>query len=626
MALATQKKRKVDSENRQFKKEWTDKYMYIETPEGKPLCLLCNTVNAVAKDYNLKRHFTTTHGKFDENYPLGSDIRKEKIKKLSESYEHARKKITQTCSVQQKATAASLRVAWILGKNKKPFTDSEMIKECILAAVEEVITEDKVREQVMSCIKSIPMSDTTTARRMDVLATNVFETLLDQLRKADVMSLAVDESTDNSDTAQLCLYVRFFDGDVFREDILGLIPLEGHTTGEIVFQKIVDFFKDNGLNLENVNMLVTDGAPSMAGRVKGLSARLGAIAPRMKSLHCLIHQSVLCARLSGELKNTMDSVMAIINFIRAASSLQHRLFRQLLADMSADHSDLLLHNDVRWLSKGNALKRVCDLREEIVAFLRDSKHKKANTFLLQMLDDGFVSQMCFLSDIFHHLNELNLGLQGRNKTVVDVAESLTAFQKKIVIFSSDLTNRMLHFPTLCDFIKSSESATVTQLMSDFMDKLRHNFAARFDDFNMPKELLHFVSNPFANAFDISTKGQEFLASNDIDEGSLQLEIIDMQESSALKQAHEKEGFTTFWTKCINVSKFPNTKKLAIFVLTMFGSTYTCESSFSHMNAIKTNTRANLTNERLHHCLRVALTSYEPSFSAIAQSKKCHLSH
>jgi hypothetical protein len=29
------------------------------------------------------------------------------------------------------------------------------------------------------------------------------------------MSLAVDESTDNSDVAQLCLYVRFLMGNVF---------------------------------------------------------------------------------------------------------------------------------------------------------------------------------------------------------------------------------------------------------------------------------------------------------------------------------------------------------------------------------------------------------------------------
>lgn len=54
-----------------------------------------------------------------------------------------------------------------------------------------------------------------------------------------------------------------------------LTLLEGHT---IIFQRIVAFFNDNRLNLEACR-LVTDSSPSMAGRDKGLSVRLSAIAP-----------------------------------------------------------------------------------------------------------------------------------------------------------------------------------------------------------------------------------------------------------------------------------------------------------------------------------------------------------
>lgn len=50
--------------------------------------------------------------------------------------------------------------------------------------------------------------------------------------------------------------------------------------------------------------------------------------------------------------------------------------------------------------------------------------------------------------------------------------------------------------------------------------------------------------------------------SDIDDGSLQLEIIDTQASPYLKHAPGKEGFTKFWTKCIYVDKFPNKKKLS----------------------------------------------------------------
>lgn len=60
--------------------------------------------------------------------------------------------------------------------------------------------------------------------------------------------------------------------------------------------------------------------------------------------------------------------------------------------MSADHTDLLLHNDVRWLSKGNALRRFCELRQEIVAFLQESNHKKSQE-ISQMLDETFVADV-----------------------------------------------------------------------------------------------------------------------------------------------------------------------------------------------------------------------------------------
>lgn len=56
------------------------------------------------------------------------------------------------------------------------------------------------------------------------------------------------------------------DGEFFREDLLVLFPMEGHTTGEILFAKIAAFFEENNLDLASVNM-----TPSMAGRDQGLA-------------------------------------------------------------------------------------------------------------------------------------------------------------------------------------------------------------------------------------------------------------------------------------------------------------------------------------------------------------------
>ncbi len=152
MSLSTLKKRKLDTENCQFNNNWTEKFVFIETAEGKPMCLLYTECISVSKEYNLRRHFNTKHPNFNINYPLGSDIQQGKIQTLTSTYECSRAVISRSCSAQEKATIASLRVAWILAKKKRPFTDAETIKECLLAAIGKVVADNKVKDQ--GCIRN----------------------------------------------------------------------------------------------------------------------------------------------------------------------------------------------------------------------------------------------------------------------------------------------------------------------------------------------------------------------------------------------------------------------------------------------------------------------------------------
>lgn len=95
--------------------------------------------------------------------------------------------------------------------------------------------------------------------------------------------------------------------------------------------------------------------------------------------------------------------------------------------------------------------------------------------------------VCFLSDIFKHLNDLNIGLQGRDKTVIDLLEQI-AFQVKLDLFASDLsTGRMLHFLTLCRHISSPDQIKV--LMTDFIARLKENFAFQGGQLVLPTENL-----------------------------------------------------------------------------------------------------------------------------------------
>jgi len=180
----------------------------------------------------------------------------------------------------------------------------------------------------------------------------------------------------------------------------------------------------------------------------------------------------------------MVTVMQIINFIRSSSALQHRLFRQLLEDTEADYKDLLLHNDVRWLSKGTALDRFLRIKEEVKEFLRKCHHKRAEKYSKILAGKTFLANVCFLNDLFAHMNRLNMQLQGRNKTVIDLFDNVNSFRAKLPLFVMDLqTNKLVHFPNLKELKESTlDSSTVTDSMTALLKTLQTNFDDRFYDF------------------------------------------------------------------------------------------------------------------------------------------------
>lgn len=82
-------------------------------------------------------------------------------------------------------------------------------------------------------------------------------------------------------------------------------------------------------------------------------ARMKEDNPELISYHCIIHQSVLCPTLSDEYAEVINTMIRMVNFLRASSSHQHRMLREFLREVDANADDLLLHNNVRWLGKGS---------------------------------------------------------------------------------------------------------------------------------------------------------------------------------------------------------------------------------------------------------------------------------
>ncbi|XP_047493495.1 protein FAM200B-like [Penaeus chinensis] len=344
--MACSKRRKVDDENRSFKEEWIQQYAFtLPTTSSKPICLICSETVALVKSSNLKRHYETKHSGFEKMYQQGTEERKNKINKLKSQYERSTIVLASTMTAQERAVECSLRIAWILGKHKKPFADAEVVKECMLETVD-TLFDGRQKNEIKDKIKQIPLSDSTSMRRTELLANDLMLQLDLGLKEAPCISLAIDESTDSTDHAQLMVFVRYYDArkKEFCQDLLGVTDLKGRTR-EDIYGALKGMLESRNIDVKSIFSLTTDGAPAMVGREKGLVARLKEDNADMITYHCIIHQSVLCASLGDEYKEVMETIMKLVNFLRSTSALQHRLLRTFLTEVNASHDDLLVHNN-----------------------------------------------------------------------------------------------------------------------------------------------------------------------------------------------------------------------------------------------------------------------------------------
>ena len=97
--------------------------------------------------------------------------------------------------------------------------------------------------------------------------------------------------------------------------------------------------------------------------------------------------------------------------------------------MGSDHQNLLFHSEVRWLSRGEVLKRLYEIRKEGELFLIDKKIDLFHYFQ----DKKWVASLAYLSDIFSYINELNLKLQGPDTTIFNAWNKIESFTKKLEI-------------------------------------------------------------------------------------------------------------------------------------------------------------------------------------------------
>ncbi|XP_025409478.1 general transcription factor II-I repeat domain-containing protein 2B-like [Sipha flava] len=437
--MSLSKKRKVDTECRVFNKKWNNDYFFIEQ-NNVALCVICKEKNLLAQQSIF---------------------------------------IKRSCQ-NESLVKASFQVARTLAIAGKPFTDGQIVKECILKTVEE-ICPDKIN-------------------------------LFTGISFFKYFSIALDESTDTSDSAQVLLFVREVNESFeITEELAAVHSMKDSCTGNEIFLKVKESIFTLGLEFSILKGVTTDGERNMCGAHTGLVGNIckavletGAAAPM--AIHCIIHQQALCGK-NAPIYEVMNIVVQNVNYIRK-SALSHRQFKNFLAEI----------------------------------------------------------------------------------------------EKK----------NLAHFPTCNKFKLENYKEFPTVFAVGVLTYLKEQFQTRFRDFKSAEDRIRIFENPFA--LKIETLPTEF-----------QLEVIELISNNNFKDYFKEASLQQFYAMLPEES-FPNLKKHAREIISIFSSTYLCEQTFSKMKYVKSKYRTNLSDEHLQATLLIGTTKFDANFQDILKDKQFQTSH
>ncbi|CAI6357184.1 unnamed protein product [Macrosiphum euphorbiae] len=348
----------------------------------------------------------------------------------------------------------------------------------------------------------------------------------------------------------------------------------------------------------------------MSGKISGLIARIRNIIPSVTWHHCcsIYREAIVSKKIPTKLKEVLDEAVKIVNFIKA-KSLNSRLFEQLCKDMDSEHYQLLLHSEIRWLSRGKVLSRLFELYMRLNYFSSNINHH------LRLNDFSWLASLAYLSDIFSHLNVLNLSLQGSHVTIFKVEDKIEAMIKKLELWNLRLSKKNYDsFQNLNNFLELTEeelSGEVFKYIKQHIEDLQRSFR---DYFPVPDTNRNWIRHPFE--IDITQiNGLTSLEEDD---------LIDISTNGSLKLQFNQKSLENFWLH--EQKDYPVLSSKALKVLIPFPTTYLCEKAFSTLVYVKNNFRNRL--ENVESELRLKLSNIEPNIPVekLMSEMQYHPSH
>ncbi|GBO02164.1 Zinc finger BED domain-containing protein 5 [Araneus ventricosus] len=322
--------------------------------------------------------------------------------------------------------------------------------------------------------------------------------------------------------------------------------------------------------------------------MSGAIAKIRGKAKGCSSVHCILHQHALAMKKMPPLrKEVLPETVKIINFIKSRLK-NNRLFKILCDDMESLHTSLLLHPEIRWLSRGKSLIRLFELRNEVGIFLRDN-------------DFALGEKLCD---------------ERKAVTVFDATDKVEGFKRKLKYWVDCIKNGSLDcFPLTKGFAEELESDIPADILNEFevhllrlIDYFNSYFPKRLHE-NLKENVLVVEPNSISKK-PSSLTSQEYEC------------LLDLTSDTAITSKFKTEkSISDFW--CTLKDEFKVLSDKANLILLPFATTYSVETGFSAYTATKTKYRSLFNAEQ---DIQLQLSEIQPDIISLCKSKQPNPSH
>ncbi|CAI7869589.1 unnamed protein product [Closterium sp. NIES-54] len=210
----------------------------------------------------------------------------------------------------------------------------------------------------------------------------------------------------------LIIYVTYIHDGAVVTEFFALLTVDRADAASLV-GLLLSHVNAVGIDLRRIMGISTDGASVMVGSKNGLVARLRTRIPHLVSCHCIAHREALAAKDAAESLpefGMVDSFIRWLSTYLGSSGPWHQRFLDLQEVFTQTNLELQGINDVRWLSRGDAVCQLLAVLPGVIVMV----HELGNKPMYQMVTSyRFQFMLRFLADVVEQLNVLSKTFQHR---------------------------------------------------------------------------------------------------------------------------------------------------------------------------------------------------------------------